>query len=80
MIDIGHGHHMDSRRVALILRSSDSSTKEIREMALKKGALYDVTSGYKEKSVVVLATNQVVLSSIKPKVLRKRMEPEYVTI
>ena len=66
MFDIGNGHYLNSKFVAMVLKSNDPATKKVRKRALKDGLLYDSTLGHKERSVIVLSTNQVVLSSLKP--------------
>ena len=69
MIDIGNGHHINSSLVALVLKSSDPFAIGVRERAMKNEVLYDATGDDKDKSVVVLSTNQVVLSSLKSRKL-----------
>lgn len=73
MILIGHDNYVRSGLVAVVLKASSSPVKRLRKTASEKGLLVDATSGHKTRSVLVLSTGQVVLSSLQPETVRNRL-------
>ena len=58
--------------MAVILKPDSSHVKKLRQEATEKGLLINATSGHKTRSVIVLTTNQVVLSSLQTTTFRLR--------
>jgi extracellular matrix regulatory protein A len=64
LINIGHENFIKRDLVAVILKPESSHVKKLRQDATEKGLLINATSGHKTRSVIVLTTGQVVLSSL----------------
>ena len=73
MLLVGHDNYVRSGLVAVVLKAGNSAVKRLRKAALENGVLVDATSGHKTRSVLVLSTGQVVLSSLQPETVRKRL-------
>jgi len=64
LINIGYDNSVESDLVAVTLNSGSTHAKNMRMGAEQKGALTNATAGHKARSVIVLSTNQVFLSSL----------------
>ena len=64
LINIGYENFIRRDLVAVILKPESSHVKKLRQDATEKGLLINATSGRKTRSVIVLTTGQVVLSSL----------------
>jgi len=73
MILVGHDNYVRRGLVAVVLKAGSSPVKRLRKAASEKGVLVDATSGHKTRSVLVLSTGQVVLSSLQPETVRTRL-------
>ena len=57
----------------MILKPDSSHVKKLRQDATEKGQLINATSGHKTRSVIVLTTGQVVLSSLQTTTFKLRI-------
>ncbi len=74
MVLIGHDNYLNSDLIAVILTPEGSPAKRLRKNADEKGYLVNATAGNKTRSVVILTTNQVILSALQPSTLKERVE------
>ena len=74
MLPIGHENYVQSESVAIILRPDSAPMKKLRIRANEQRMLIDATNGRKTRSLIVMKSNHIVLSSIKPKVLMSRLD------
>ena len=72
LINIGYENFIRKDLVAVILKPDSSHVKKLRQDATEKGQLINATSGHKTRSVIVLTTGQVVLSSLQTTTFRAR--------
>lgn len=72
LINIGYENFIRRDLVAVILKPESSHVKKLRQDASEKGLLINATSGHKTRSVIVLTTGQVVLSSLQANTFRLR--------
>lgn len=73
LILIGHDNYVQSDLIATILKPDSSPVKKLRQSADEKGILINATAGHKTRSVIVLTTGQVILSSLLPATVRERV-------
>lgn len=73
LINIGYENFIKRDLVAVILKPESSHVKKLRQDAMEKGILINATSGHKTRSVIVLTTGQVVLSSLQTTTFRGRV-------
>ena len=74
LINIGYENFITSDLIAAILKPESSHVKKIRQDATEKGLLINATSGHKTRSVIVMTTGQVVLSSLQTTTFRARVK------
>jgi regulator of extracellular matrix RemA (YlzA/DUF370 family) len=72
LLHISHDNYVQVELVAAVLRSDSSPVRRLRKNAEQKGNLIDATSGHRTRSVIVLSTGQVVLTSLNTKTLGQR--------
>jgi regulator of extracellular matrix RemA (YlzA/DUF370 family) len=79
-VSTGHGTfvHVDS---VIALSPPDSSPiKKLRKYAEEKGILINLTSGRKARSVLVMNTGQVILSSLQTETMVSRLNGNTIQI
>jgi regulator of extracellular matrix RemA (YlzA/DUF370 family) len=64
MIAVGHGNFLESGSVLVVVRPDSSPARRLRRSAAESGLLVDATSGRAARSLIVLSTGHVVLSSL----------------
>ena len=77
-IMIGHENYINSSLIAVILKPDSSPVRRLRLSAEEKGEgmLLNASSGHKTRSVIVLTTGQVVLSSLQPMAVKNRVDTQ----
>jgi regulator of extracellular matrix RemA (YlzA/DUF370 family) len=71
-LHVGFDHTVALPRVAAILAPGSSPLKRLKARAREEGRLLDATSGRRTRSIIVLDSNQVVLSAVAPETLWRR--------
>ena len=69
MIPIGHGAFVNDKLVAFILPTNSARAKRQRREAEEEKRLSDATAWHKARSLIVLTTNQVGLSTLQTRTL-----------
>ena len=76
LINIGFGNYVLAGRVVSIVSPASSPMKRLREDARTQGRLIDATQGRKTRSILVMDSNHVILSSIQPETISQRFAQE----
>ena len=76
LINIGFGNYVLAARVVGIANPASSPMRRLREDARAAGRLVDATQGRKTRSILVLDSNHVILSSIQPETISQRFAQE----
>jgi len=74
MLSIGHENYVKSEDIVSIIKPDNAPAKKLRHRADEERMLINATSGRKARSLIVMNSNHIVLSSIQPKVLVSRFE------
>ncbi|HIJ78007.1 MAG: DUF370 domain-containing protein [Desulfobulbaceae bacterium] len=72
LINIGFGNAILSSRVLAVVHPKSSPMKKLKEEAKAQKKLIDVTEGRRTRSIIILDTNHVVLSSVQPETITMR--------
>ena len=72
LINIGYENFLRRDLISVILKPESAHVKKLRQDAIEKGLLINATSGHKTRSVIVLTTGQIVLSSLQTTTFRDR--------
>lgn len=72
MINIGFGNAVAASRVLVVINPKSSPAKKIKDDAKEHKRLIDVTEGRRTRSIIVLDSSHVILSSIQPETITQR--------
>ncbi len=73
IINIGFGSVVSAERIVALLSPDSAPVRRRIQTEKEKGVLIDATYGRKIRSVLILDTNQVVVSAISPETIQTRM-------
>ena len=74
LISIGFGSTVCAERVLAVIAPESAPIKRLIQEARERGMLIDASFGRKTKSVLLMDTDHVLLSSVSPEILFARME------
>ncbi len=74
MIGIGLGNSIVAKRVVAVLNPLSSAMRRLKEEAKAEGRLVDAKQGKKARSYIVTDSNHLILSSVSPETLIKRLD------
>jgi len=74
LIGIGFGNLVSAERVISILSPESAPIKRIIQDVREKGLLIDASFGRSTKSVIIMDSGNVILSSVPPETLSARIE------
>ena len=72
LFHVSHRNLINLEYVVAVLYAKGSAYKRFRDKAIERGLLIDCTAGRRSRSMVVLSTGQVVLTSLNPEILQSR--------
>jgi len=73
LLNVGFGNTVMVERVLAVIHTGSSPSRKIKELAKKSERLIDVTEGRRTRSIIVLDSNHVVLSSVQPDTIGQRI-------
>ena len=79
LVNVGHENSVNVTKVLAIATPNSAPIKRLVAAARADGELIDLCSGKACRSVIVLETDHVVLSSHRPKLLRERLSRGFVS-
>ncbi|MDP4159800.1 MAG: DUF370 domain-containing protein [Bacillota bacterium] len=74
MLKIGQGNSVNNRHIISIVQAGNAPAKRMVNNARESGSLVDATAGRKTRSVIVMNSQHIVISSAAPEKLIERME------
>ena len=74
IIPIGHENFVESNVIVAILRPESAPARKLRHGAHESGMLINATSGRKARSIIVLKSNHIILSTLQPETLKMRFK------
>lgn len=76
MLNVGHENYVDIEKVVAIVNAKGKPISRLICRAEDEGRLVDCTNGRRTRSVIVMSSGQVVLSSVTAEALMERFEYE----
>ncbi len=70
MIPVGHGNFVARARLIAVVTSDSAPARRLIQDARDRFSLIDATGGRKTQSVLVMDSDHVVISAIKPELLQ----------
>ena len=74
LISIGFGSTVCAERILAVIAPESAPIKRLIQEARERGMLIDASFGRKTKSVLLMDTDHVILSSVTPETIAARME------
>jgi len=78
MINVGFGNTVVASRILAIVKPNSSPMKKLKDEAKSSNRLIDVTEGRRTRSIIILDSNHVVLSSVQRETLTQRFMPAVI--
>jgi regulator of extracellular matrix RemA (YlzA/DUF370 family) len=78
MINVGFGNSIVASRILAVVNPHSSPMKKLKDEAKRNNRLLDVTEGRRTRSIIILDSNHVVLSSVQPETITQRFVPSSV--
>ena len=78
MINVGFGNSVVASRILAIVKPNSSPMKKLKDEAKNNNRLIDVTEGRRTRSIIILDSNHVMLSSVQRETLAQRFMPAAV--
>ena len=79
LLNVGFGNTVMVERVIAVVNTGSSPARKLKEAAKKEGRLVDVTEGRRTRSILVMDSNHVVLSSVQADTISQRMQALHPT-
>ena len=72
LINVGFGNSVVAGRIIAVVNPKSSPMKKLRDEARDQKRLIDVTEGRRTRSIIVMDSNHVVLSSVQTETITNR--------
>jgi len=73
LFTLGFSNYIDATRVMAVTNPSSAPIKRLLKQAEEKGMLVDLTSGHRVRSVVMLDTGHIILTTRQPETVVARV-------
>lgn len=73
LLNVGFGNTVIVDRVVAVINTGSSPARKLKELAKKNGKLIDVTEGRRTRSILVMDSDHIVLSSVQTETIGQRM-------
>jgi hypothetical protein len=72
LVNIGFGNVVSVSKVVAIVTPGSAPMKRLREEAKKRGKLVDATEGRRTRSIIITASDHVILSALQAETITQR--------
>ena len=77
LVNIGFGNAVKISRILAVVNPGSSPIRKIKDEARKEKKLLDVTEGRRTRSILLLDSGHLVLSSVQPETINQRLAALY---
>ena len=74
LLNLGFGNTVIVEKIIAVINTGSSPARKLKEAAKMEGRLVDVTEGRRTRSILVMESNHVILSSVQPDTISQRMQ------
>lgn len=74
LLNVGHGNTVVMEKIVAVINTGSSPARKLKEIAKNENRLLDVTEGRRTRSILILESNHVVLSSVQSETINQRMQ------
>ncbi|SHO44596.1 DUF370 domain-containing protein [Desulfopila aestuarii] len=80
LLNVGFGNTVMVERIIAVINTGSSPARKIKELAKQEGKLIDVTEGRRTRSILIMDSNHVVLSSVQSDTITQRMQALHIDV
>ncbi len=73
LLNVGFGNTVILDKVVAVVNTGSSPARKLKELAKNNGKLIDVTEGRRTRSILVMESDHIVLSSVQTETIGQRM-------
>ncbi len=73
LLNVGFGNTVIVSRIVAVINTGSSPARKLKELAKNNGKLVDVTEGRRTRSILVMDSDHLVLSSVQTETIGQRM-------
>ncbi len=73
ILNVGFDNAVSTERIVAVVSADPSPVKRLRETAARQHKLIDATNGRRTRTVIVMDSDHVVLSSLQPATVTQRL-------
>jgi len=73
LLNVGFGNTVIVDRIVAVINTGSSPARKLKEIAKKNGKLVDVTEGRRTRSILIMDSDHIVLSSVQTETIGQRM-------
>lgn len=73
LLNIGFGNTVMVDRVIAVINTGSSPARKLKELAKNGERLIDVTEGRRTRSIIIMDSNHIILSSVQPDTISQRI-------
>jgi hypothetical protein len=73
LVNIGFGNYVNARKITAVVNPDAAPVKRMVQNAREQQRIIDATQGRRTKSVIVMDTEQIVLSAMQPDTISRRL-------
>ncbi len=73
LLNIGFGNTVAIERIVAVINTGSSPSRKLKELAKEGGRLLDATEGRRTRSMLVMDSNHLILSSVQPDTISQRL-------
>lgn len=79
LVNIGFGNLVNAQKVAAVVNPDAAPVKRMVQNAKEQQKVIDATQGRRTKAVIVLETEQIILSAVQPDTIARRFTANQLT-
>ena len=73
LLNVGFGNTVIAGRVVAVINTGSSPARKLKELAKQNGKLVDVTEGRRTRSIIIMDSDHIILSSVQTETLGQRI-------
>ncbi len=73
LLNVGFGNTVSIQRIVAVINTGSSPARKLKELAKKNGKLVDVTEGRRTRSIIIMDSDHIILSSVQTETISQRM-------
>jgi extracellular matrix regulatory protein A len=73
LLNVGFGNTVSIKRIVAVINTGSSPARKLKELAKKNGKLVDVTEGRRTRSIIIMDSDHIILSSVQTETISQRM-------